>query len=504
MPISDQLKNQHLLWRAGFGPRAEDLDGLTTGTQKSLTRALWNSSSKTVKPIEVADDSLKALFMGGGDQGTRRRDMSADEKKQIRKQSEQDIKTLNLAWLNEMIVSDAQLREKMSLFWHGHFASRTFNVFDQQLLLDIIRRNALGNFGDLLREVSKSSAMINFLNNNQNKKDHPNENFAREVMELFTMGRGNYTEQDVKEAARAFTGWGANLQGEFQFRPRQHDDGQKTILGKSGSFDGDEVLTILLEQRSTARFITRKLYRYLVNEQVDDSHADWLASRFYQSNYNIKEFLQDIFDSNWFYDPRNIGCRIKSPVDLIVGIRRLLPMKIENEEAQLLIQRLLGQVLFYPPNVAGWPGGASWIDSSSLMFRLRIPQLFYGSGEIGQKPKDDDDQMMGMQDNAGSGRFGRGMARGERKGSGGGTAGRNGEGKPGQMIRADIDWTAWLKHLGKTPDQQVFATVSGIVLQTPEGINESLVKKYTAAGSREELIKTTTIELMSTPEYQLC
>jgi uncharacterized protein (DUF1800 family) len=508
MPVTDQLKNQHLLWRAGFGPTAEDPDGLTTGTQKSLIRDLWKFSSGTVRPIEVADDSLKALFMGAGDQGMRRRDMSADEKKQIRKQSQQDIKALNLAWLNEMVVSDAQLREKMSLFWHGHFASRTFNVFDQQLLLDIIRRNALGNFGDLLREVSKSAAMINFLNNNQNKKDHPNENFAREVMELFTMGRGNYTEQDVKEAARAFTGWGASLQGTFQFRPRQHDEGQKTVLGKSGSLDGDDVLNILLEQRSTARFVTRKLYRYLVNEQVDDTHADWLAGRFYQSNYNIKELLQDIFESDWFYDRGNIGCRIKSPVDLLVGIRRLLPMKIENEDAQLLIQRLLGQVLFYPPNVAGWPGGTSWIDSSSLMFRLRIPQLFYGSGEIRQRPKDDDDQMMGMQDNPGEGRFGRERFGGEREGGGGEGTGRGGiaggEGRQGQMIRAEIDWAPWLQRLDKTPDQRLFATISGIVLQTTGGIDESLLKKYTATGSREELIKTTTIELMSTPEYQLC
>jgi uncharacterized protein (DUF1800 family) len=493
MPVTDQLKNQHLLWRAGFGPASTDLDGLNAIPQKSLAHTLWSNSSRPVKPIEVADESLKALFMGGDQaMGTRRRDLSADEKKQIRKQSQQDLKSLNLAWLNEMIVSDAQLREKMSLFWHGHFASRTINVFHQQTLLDTIRRNALGNFADLLREVSKSAAMINFLNNNQNRKDHPNENFAREVMELFTMGRGNYTEQDVKEAARAFTGWGANPQGDFQFRIRQHDEGEKAVLGKSGRFDGDEVLNILLEQRSTARFITRKLYRYLVNEQVDDAHTEWLASRFFQSNYDIKGLLQDIFGSDWFYDAHNIGSRIKSPIDLLVGIRRLLPMKIENGDSQLLLQRLLGQVLFYPPNVAGWPGGPSWIDSSTLMFRLRIPQLLYGSGEFQQRPKDDDDQTMGMQDNPGAGlvRF-----RKERAG---------GEDRPGQMIRAEIDWTTWINTMGRLPDDQLFAGISGIVLQTKGGISEDLLKKYTATGNREDRIKTMTIQLMSTPEYQLC
>src|SRR4030095_12734086 len=192
----------------------------------------------------------------------------------------ESIKSLNLAWLNEMIHSAAQLREKMSLFWHGHFASRNLNILYQQQLLDAIRRNALGNFGDMLREVSKSAAMINFLNNNQNKKDHPNENFAREVMELFTMGRGNYTEQDVKEAARAFTGWGANIKGEFVFRKGQHDSGAKTILGKTGNFNGEDVLNIILDKPATAYFISYKVYKYFVNENADMEKVEWLGDRF--------------------------------------------------------------------------------------------------------------------------------------------------------------------------------------------------------------------------------
>ncbi|HEV3250322.1 MAG TPA: DUF1800 family protein, partial [Puia sp.] len=211
--ISTQLKNQHLLWRAGFGPMAEDSNQLATASPKSLFKALQKASSKSPAYLEVADNMLKGLMMGVDDiSKMQKKDLSEEQKKQIHKQSQEDIKNLNLAWLNEMVNSDAQLREKMSLFWHGHFASRNLNIFYQQLLLDSIRKNALGNFAELLREVSKSAAMLNFLNNNQNKKDHPNENFAREVMELFTMGRGNYSEQDVKEAARAFTGWGANLQ----------------------------------------------------------------------------------------------------------------------------------------------------------------------------------------------------------------------------------------------------------------------------------------------------
>jgi uncharacterized protein (DUF1800 family) len=547
MDLSNQLKNQHLSWRAGFGPMAEDLTVLTTHSQKTFTDALWKASARPVESIDVADNALKGIVMGAGEvaretqrgragngapaMSMQRRDLSADEKKQLRKQSQQDIKSLNLAWLGEMVNSDAQLREKMALFWHGHFASRNLNIFYQQLLLDTIRKGALGNFGNLLREVSKSAAMINFLNNNQNRKGHPNENFAREVMELFTMGRGNYTEQDVKESARAFTGWGASLNGEFQFRRGQHDDGQKTLLGKTGNFDGDAVLDILLEQRQTAKFITRKLWRYLVNDEVDEGRVEWLAGRFYQGNYDIKGLLQDIFGSEWFYDPRNIGARIKSPVDLLVGIRRLLPMKIANEDVQLLIQRLLGQLLFYPPNVAGWPGGASWIDSSSLMFRLRIPGLIYASGEFQQQPKDDDDQMMGMkerplgEEGVASGRLGGGRSENtnsggdqrvdESRGGGisgagkfGGGGGKFGGGRRGQggvqVIRAEIDWAPYLKRYEGIPREQLLPAISATVLQTAAGISADTLKKYTDNGNREDFIKTATIRLMSTPEYQLC
>jgi uncharacterized protein (DUF1800 family) len=217
--------------------------------------------------------------------------LDKDQKKALRKQSVEDLKNLNLTWLGQMINSEAQLREKMSLFWHGHFACRVINIFFQQQLLNTIRENSLGNFGDILSEVSKSPSMLSFLNNQQNKKQHPNENFAREVMELFTMGRGNYTEEDVKEGARAFTGWGFNLKGEFINRPFLHDNGKKTFLGKTGNFNGDDIINILLEQKQTAKFITQKIYRYFVNENVDNEKVEALSALFYQSNYDIKKLL---------------------------------------------------------------------------------------------------------------------------------------------------------------------------------------------------------------------
>jgi len=177
--------------------------------------------------------------------------------------------------------------------------------FNRQLL-NVIRKNALGNFKELLFEVSKSPAMLQFLNNQQNKKDHPNENFAREVMELFTMGRGNYTENDIKELARAFTGWGYDKEGNFTERPKQHDTGAKTFLGKTGNFTGDDVLNIILEQKATAKFITAKIYKFFVNENPDQNNINKLSEELYTSNYDLKKLMQNIFSSSWFYDQKKM------------------------------------------------------------------------------------------------------------------------------------------------------------------------------------------------------
>src|SRR5687767_7944181 len=198
-----------------------------------------------------------------------RKELPEEQRKKIQQKQREGVRSLNLNWLKLFVNTDAQLREKLAFFWHGHFACRNLNVFYQQGLLDSLRRNANGSFRDMLHDISKTAAMLNFLNNQQNRKDHPNENFAREVMELFTLGRGNYTETDIKEAARAFTGWTSNLRGEYVFRKNQHDFGSKHVLGHKGDFDGDEVLDILLDQKQTARYITQKLYKFLVNDQVD-------------------------------------------------------------------------------------------------------------------------------------------------------------------------------------------------------------------------------------------
>ena len=489
MSLLIQQKNQHLFWRAGFGPAAEQLKDMAIATPHQLYKALEKASAKNPSFINVADNYLQGLYMGVEEAGRqqKRKELTADERKTIQKKQRESIRNLNLSWMEEMVKSSAQLREKMAFFWHGHFACRNLNIFYQQQLLDIIRRNALGNFRDMLHEVSKSAAMINFLNNNQNRKDHPNENFAREVMELFTLGRGHYTESDIKDAARAFTGWGANVQGEFIFRRFQHDAGSKTVLGITGNLQGDEVLDILLEQKQTATFITQKIYRFFVNDIPDENKIEWLAERFYQSNYEISKLMEDIFTSEWFYDQKNIGAIIKSPVVLLAGIQRILPMEVQNEEALLLLQRLLGQVLFYPPNVAGWPGGKTWIDSSSLMLRMRLPMLINDVDELNIKPKDDDDQMMGRNDAENSpGIKNKGM------------------GKSGRPIQAQINWDRYFGYFESIPKEKLQETITVLLLQTKTGVNPELVKKYIDSSGRENFIKSATFQLMSTPEYQMC
>lgn len=485
MAITNRLKNQHLLWRAAFGPMAENAATLDDISQKQLWALLLKTSAKAPQKLAVATNLTNGLVEGVKDLVMQDQLTKEQKGRMRRQQSREDLRNMNLLWIEQMVNSQAQLREKISLFWHNHFSCRVINSFFQQELLHIVRSNALGNFGTLLREVSKCPSMLQFLNNQQNKKGRPNENFAREVMELFTMGRGHYSENDIKEAARAFTGWGFNTEGEFVFRKNQHDTGSKTVLGKTGNFDGDDILTILLEQPQTAVYITQKIYRHFVNEQPNDKNIQWLAQRFYDNNYDITKLLTDIFTSDWFYAQENIGNMIKSPIDLIVGIRRFLPMQLDKDESQLLFQKVLGQILFYPPNVAGWPGGRSWIDSSTLMLRMQLPQVLAAKESINITAKNDDDVNMGMK-----------MEERLR-------ISRNKE-YVNKGASAEIDWKLVNKIFEKTSRENLPKQIADTLLQTSSRINWNTLETYISKSSRENFIKSTVIQLMATPEYQLC
>jgi uncharacterized protein (DUF1800 family) len=229
--------------------------------------------------------------------------------------------------------------------------------------------------------------MLKYLNNKQNKKKSPNENFARELMVLFTLGQGNYTENDIQESARAFTGYNHNFKGGFKLRKRQHDEGEKTFLEQTGNFDGDDIVDIILKQKQCARFICEKIYRYFVNETVNELHLNKMISVFYPK-YNIEGLMRFILTSDWFYSNENIGSKIKSPIELLVGIHKTVPYTLLKNKQSILLQKLLGQVLLRPLNVAGWNGGRTWIDSNTIVTRLRLASVLLNNAEITYSDKD--------------------------------------------------------------------------------------------------------------------
>lgn len=459
MMADSLIKNKHLLWRAGFGVGINQIDDLKNKNIKTIINELFKEDSFSEITYDTPDPDLAADYMNST--------APAEMKKEMQRINREQNNELNLNFLNTIVNSKEQMREKMAFFWHGHFASRVINPKFNRQLLNTIRKNALGNFKDLLFKVSQSPAMLNFLNNQQNKKDHPNENFAREVMELFTMGRGNYTEHDVREGARAFTGWSYDKEGNFKERKNLHDEGSKTFLGKTGNFDGNDILNIILEQKATAQFITTKIYKFFVNEKPDQDIVNKLSTNFYNSGYDIKKLMTEIFSSTWFYDQKNIGNRIKSPIELMAGMIRILPMHIQNPENLIVYQKLLGQMLLYPPNVAGWPNGKSWIDSSTLMLRLQIPQIWSGLRPLEYSPRQDDDIDMGMKSRETT------------------------LNKSFKNPNITIDWDRI---------EKIFAdkNCEDYLLQNTQSLDMNSVKNFS-----DKSIKMNVINLMSTPEYQL-
>lgn len=287
------------------------------------------------------------------------------------------LETRRLAfwWLDRMVRTNRPLEEKMTLFWHGHFATSEEKLRDyrkMQLQLDTLRKGATGNFGDLLIAVAKDPAMLVFLDAAQNVKGAPNENFGREVMELFTMGVGNYTEDDIREAARAFTGWG-NDDLTFVVDSDKHDGGIKRFLGREGNFNGEDILRIILEQRQTATYIASALYRFFVRDQLSPDFAERLGDLLRDNRYEIAPFLTAIFLSEDFYCEASVGTHIKSPTELLVSTYRKLGLsELPGIPDPHTVCKTLGQVLLYPPTVAGWGEGRSWITPGLLYERANF------------------------------------------------------------------------------------------------------------------------------------
>ena len=361
---------RHLLSRTTFGTSPSDIEKLLDlepdEAVNHLIESAWTETHNP--PPDWVDEPLP-------DRASMR-SMDQDERAQMRKLWRTRGMELKTWWYMEMVTTESPFTEKMTLFWHNHFTSSLRKVKSPQLLYrqnQLLRQHSLGSFRELLHAVARDPAMLVYLDNHTNRAGNPNENFARELLELFTLGEGHYTEDDIKETARAFTGWGIDRQrGEHLLRPRHHDNGSKTILGVTGAFDGNEVIEILLEHPRTAEHITEKIWREFVDDQPPPDTVASLAEAFRGNGYDIATLLHAILTSREFNHPDNRGNQIKSPVELLVGTIRTLDLPISKGRLLARAGRGLGQDIFDPPNVKGWAGGEQWITSDSLMNRKHM------------------------------------------------------------------------------------------------------------------------------------
>jgi uncharacterized protein (DUF1800 family) len=367
-----------LLSRTGFGATPAEIRGLEAQDYAAaVDRLLGTVRQQAITPAPA--------WLNQGPAEVRRQQQAAEAERkpgvdgkplQIARPVQEQGRELRNWWVEEMLVTDQPLVERMAMFWHGHFTSSMLKVryapalFRQNALF---RREALGNFATLLKAVARDPAMLIYLDGMRNVARQPNENFARELLELFTLGEGRYGEADIKAAARAFTGWTVNREtGQFIERPAQHDDGEKTFLGQTGHFGGDEIIAILLKHPRTAETIVEKMWREFVSLQPDPAAIKKLAASFRQGGYEIKPLLRALLTSQAFRDPANRGSLIKSPVELIVGTVHVLGLPVQEKTQLVRMMQGLGQVPFDPPNVKGWPGGESWITTYTLLLRQQF------------------------------------------------------------------------------------------------------------------------------------
>ena len=377
---------RHLLYRTGFAATPAEVERFARlSRDEAVDRLLAGTRRSAMTPPPAWTERYERVF---------RPDMTAEERQQAnrREQIERGLE-LRAWWLTEMVNTPSPLTERMTLFWHSHFATSQQKVRVAWLMWQqnvLLREHAVGNFATLLHAMAKDPAMLLYLDGAQNRRTAPNENFARELMELFTLGEGHYTERDVKEAARAFAGWSVDADhGRFLLRPFQQDRGPKVLFGRSGNFGGADVLDLLLEQPATAARITSKLWREFVGEPLEEDRETMarLAEAFRSGGYEIKPLLRGILLSERFWSAGQRGNQIKSPVDLVVGTLRGFERPAENPAALAIVLRGLGQDLFGPPNVKGWPGGDAWLSASSLLARKAfLDRLFRTDAQADESP----------------------------------------------------------------------------------------------------------------------
>jgi uncharacterized protein (DUF1800 family) len=381
----DALKAAHLLRRTGFGPLPQEVaDAVASGPDRAVDTLF-------LFPPEVEPAVFDEVRLAEGQVDALRRSLPGvlpQQNPEVRALSEEAqrehgraIVGLTAWWLDRMARTPAPLQEKLTLFWHGHLTSSFGDVHDAIAMYNqnqLFRRHAAGNFARLLDGVARDPAMLRYLNNDENRRGHPNENWAREVMELSAMGIGHYTETDVKESARAWTGW--TLRGyqsyadrrTFAFKERQHDSGAKTYLGQSGAWDGTDIMRIILAHASTPRWIAGKLARFFVSPEPDPDLVEAMALQLSSTGYEMGPVLRALFRSRAFYRRDVMNAQVKSPVQFVVGAVRHLG--IADPDWPRLAQSMagMGQRLFFPPTVAGWHGDAAWMNAGTVFVRTDV------------------------------------------------------------------------------------------------------------------------------------
>ncbi len=372
----------HLLRRAGFGGSPEDVARVASMAMPAAVESFIHfpsTRSLAAQPqLEAPAIPPRGLYAGFL-QGMAADPDVAEQRKAFQMQRNQERRRNLIAmqkwWLERMIASPAPLQEKMTLFWHGHFTSSPEKGTTAQELLaqnQLFREYALGNIHDLTLHVAQDPAMLRYLDNNVNVAAHPNENFARELMELFTLGIGNYTEADIRESARAFTGWTFRREpdgtGTFYDNARQHDDGSKTFLGRTGNFSGTDIIAIIFTQPAAAKFFANRLISFFVYNDPEPQLVDAVAALLVRNRFEVAPVLATLLRSNVFYSTRAYRALVKSPVEFVVGTHQMFNVPTV-ELTELAALKTMGQVLFYPPNVKGWDGGKAWINSQTVLTR---------------------------------------------------------------------------------------------------------------------------------------
>lgn len=386
----DDVRAAHLLNRAGFGGTPAEVQALVKiGVDRAIDVLLdfpdapaaeqkaGDGPDRTIladTPMREPERRAEFFKVRGPENEPARQALN----QKWQRSSAEFLASATRWWIGRMAYGPHPLQERMVLFWHGHLTSSirddrqgSWRLWNQN---ELLRRYAAGNFRDMIGAISRDPGMLRYLNNDRNNKARPNENYARELMELFTLGIGNYTEHDIKQVARAFTGW-THDGVEFVYNARQHDDGEKVVFGQNGSFNGDDVVELLMRHPASAPYIGGKLFDYFVGADADPKMQASLGDVLRENNYELRPLLRVILRSKSFFAAKRIGGKIKSPIQLLVGTMRLLDAGVLNTPQTRRELEKMGQVPFEPPNVKGWPGtydGRKWINTATLLARYNL------------------------------------------------------------------------------------------------------------------------------------